>query len=187
LQNLESKPSQSSYRLKVIRVLALLFVVALTVVIFLFRDRIRHLEGYGYLGVFLISVLAYATVIIPLPGVVITTAMGAVFNPLWVAVAAGSGAGIGELTGYLAGFSGQAVVEQAGWYERIEKWMRKYGDPTILILAAIPNPLFDVVGIVAGVLKMPIYRFLFWAVMGNIIKMLFFAYGGALGVRWLGI
>ena len=39
--------------------------------------------------------------------------MGAIFNPIGVAVAAGLGAAIGELSGYLAGFSGQGVVERA--------------------------------------------------------------------------
>ena len=42
----------------------------------------------------------------PIPGVIFTSAMGAVFNPFWVAIATGCGAVLGELTGYLAVFSG---------------------------------------------------------------------------------
>ena len=60
-----------------------------------------------------LSILANGTVILPAPGVIFVFAMGAIFNPFWVAVAAGAGAALGELTGYLVGFSGQAVVERA--------------------------------------------------------------------------
>ena len=43
---------------------------------------------------------------------------------------------------------------------------------TVLILAAIPNPFFDITGIAAGVLKMNVKVYFIWALLGNIIKML---------------
>lgn len=169
----------SKVRLNLIRGAVLLFVIALTVFLISIRDQVRQLEGYGYPGIFLVSILANATIIIPLPGVLITSAMGAVFNPFWVAVAAGAGAALGEITGYLAGFSGQALIENARLYERMLNWMRKYGGLTVLLLAFIPNPAFDLAGISAGALKMPIQKFLFFCVIGKILKMLLFAYTGA--------
>jgi uncharacterized membrane protein YdjX (TVP38/TMEM64 family) len=57
--------------------------------------------------------------------------------------------------------------------------MLKYGDLTIFLLALIPNPLFDIAGMVAGALKMPMWRFLLWVWLGKCIKMLAFALGGA--------
>jgi membrane protein DedA with SNARE-associated domain len=170
--------------LTLVRILVLVFVIALTVTLFLVRDKIKNLEAYGYPGIFLISIFANATVIVPLPGVLLTSAMGVLFNPFWVALAAGTGAALGELTGYLTGFSGQAVVENRKWYDRFVGWMKKYGDITITVLAFIPNPLFDMAGIVAGTLKMPVHRFLFWTMLGKILKMLLFAYGGATIARW---
>ncbi|MEA4908650.1 MAG: VTT domain-containing protein [Chloroflexi bacterium] len=166
-------------RTLILRVLALVFVIAVTVSLFLLRDRLQHLEFFGYPGIFLLSILANATVILPLPGVLITSAMGAVFDPFWVAVAAGSGAALGELSGYLAGFSGQGVVQRVKWHAQLEDWMRRYGDITILVLSFVPNPAFDVAGITAGALKLPLYRFLFWCWLGKVIKMLVFAYGGS--------
>jgi membrane protein YqaA with SNARE-associated domain len=171
-------------RATILRVLALVFVIGLMVLLFLFRDQVRHLEKYGYLGIFLISIVANATVLIPLPGVFFTSTMGAIFNPFWVAIAAGSGSALGELSGYLLGFSGQTVVARTMWHERIESWMGKYGDITILLLAFIPNPLFDMAGMTAGALKMPIYRFLFWTLIGKTLKMMMFAYGGATISGW---
>lgn len=164
--------------LNTIRVFILLVVIALTIVLVINRDKIQALQSYGYPGIFLFSILANATIFLPVPGVVFTSAMGAIFNPLFVSIAAGSGAAIGELSGYLAGFSGQAVVEDSERYAQVVRWMKKYGDITILVLAFIPNPLFDLAGIIAGILKMPIWKFLIFCVLGKILKMMMFAYAG---------
>jgi len=167
-------------RKNILRIIALLFVITLTVILVINRDSVKQLEALGYPGIFLASLLTNATLILPIPGVLITSAMGAVFNPFWVALASSSGATVGEISGYLAGFSGQAVVENKKWYEKIENWMRKYGDVTILVLALIPNPAFDAAGMTAGVLKMPIHKFLIYCFIGKTLKMLAFAYGGFL-------
>jgi len=168
----------SKKTLNIIRAFVLLGVLVLTVVLVLNRERIQELQAYGYPGIFLFSILANATILIPVPGVVFTSAMGAVFNPLFVSIAAGSGAALGELSGYLAGFSGQAVVEDTERYRRVVRWMEKYGDLTILFLAFIPNPLFDLAGILAGVLKMPVWTFLAYCLIGKVLKMMMFAYAG---------
>lgn len=160
------------------RVVALIFVVALTIVLFLFRDHVKDLEALGYPGIFLASLLTNASLILPVPGILITTAMGAVFNPWGVAISAGLGATLGELSGYLAGFSGQRVIEKSGVYANLERWMQRYGEITILVMAFIPNPLFDVAGIMAGGLKMPVGRFLFFCAVGKVLKMLAFSFGG---------
>lgn len=166
-------------RLKIARILALVFVVGLTIFLYLNREKVRELESFGYPGIFLVSLLANATLILPVPGVLFTSAMGAVFNPFWVAVAAGSGAALGELSGYLAGFSGQGIVEKTEWSEKFERWMRKYGPITILVLSFVPNPIFDVAGITAGILKMPFWQFLLFSWIGKVLKMLVFSYGGS--------
>jgi len=164
--------------LNTIRAIVLLAVVGLTVVLVINRERIQELQSFGYPGIFLFSILANATIFIPVPGVVFTSAMGAVFNPFWVSIAAGTGAAVGELSGYMAGFSGQAVVENNPRYDRVVGWMQKYGIVTILLLAFVPNPLFDLAGITAGILKLPIWKFLFYCMIGKILKMMIFAYAG---------
>jgi len=169
----------TGWRLNVVRVVVLLAVIGLTVTLFLFRDKVQQLGALGYPGIFFVSMFSNATLILPVPGVLFTSAMGAVFNPWLVALVAGTGATIGELSGYLAGFSGQAVVENRKWYDRFSGWMKKYGDPTILVMAFVPNPLFDIAGMVAGALRMPLWRYLLWSWIGKTGKMLLFAFGGA--------
>ncbi len=167
-------------RLTILRWLALVFVIALTIILFLNRESIQYLERFGYVGIFLASLLTNASLLLPVPGVLITSAMGAVFNPLLVALAAGGGATIGEISGYLAGFSGQGIVEKTKWHDKLEGWMQKYGDLTIVVLAFIPNPAFDIVGMMAGAMKIPLYRFLIFCFIGKLLKMLAFAFGGFL-------
>src|SRR5512136_1767114 len=132
-------------RLTLLRILALVGVIVLISVLFIYREQVKKLEKYGYIGIFLISIAANATIIIPLPGVAFTTAMGAIFNPIGVAIAAGLGAALGEISGYLAGFSGQAVIERAALYDRLTKWMKAHQNLAylmIILVAFIPNPLF---------------------------------------------
>ncbi|MEN8241443.1 MAG: VTT domain-containing protein [Chloroflexota bacterium] len=187
MKNNQEKPERSKY-LKAARILALLFVIGISIYIVLMpAEQAEQLESYGYLGTFLISILANATVIIPAPGLVIVFSMGARFNPLLVGLAAGAGATIGELSGYLAGFSGQGIIEDQRRYNQMVAWMRKNGPLTVMLLAFIPNPLFDLAGMIAGALKMPVVKFLFWVLIGKVLKMVIFAYAGsgAFSVPWI--
>lgn len=170
---------KKGWKVNVVRVVVLVLVLGLTAVLFYYRDQVARFEALGYPGIFLVSLLSNATIILPVPGILITSAMGTIFQPFFVALAAGAGATCGEISGYLLGFSGQGVIENKMWYDRISRWMNKFGDPTIFVLAVIPNPLFDIAGMVAGALKMPLWRFLIWTFLGKLVKMLGFAYGGA--------
>lgn len=168
-----------------LRLMALIFVIAISVYIFSIRDQAEQLAKYGYPGIFLLSFLAYATVLLPAPGVAVVFSMGAIFSPLGVALAAGAGAALGEVSGYMAGFSGQAVIERVDLYQRLTGWMQKNGPLTVLLLSAIPNPFFDLAGATAGALKMPLPKFLLWCWIGETIKMAIFAYTGSVSLEWL--
>ena len=169
----------------ILRVLALAAVIGITVYIYSIRDHVDEFTAYGYPGIFVIMLMANATVILPAPGVAIVFAMGSVLNPLGVAFAAGAGGAIGELTGYLAGFSGQAIVENTKIYNQILPWVKKYGAWMILVLSAFPNPFFDMAGIAAGIAKIPLWQFLLACWVGQTIKMAMFAYAGAYSIDWI--
>lgn len=167
-----------------LNILLLCVVAAVSILLLVFREQVRQLSAFGYPGVFLLAMLNSAPVLIPGPGGLITSAMGAILNPMWVALAAGVGAGLGEITAYFVGISGRMIVEKIEWRVKLEKWIKKNGDWTIFLLAAIPNPVFDLAGITAGILRMPLWRYILFVCAGNIIKMFVFSYGGAL-VSWL--
>ncbi|HSO12028.1 MAG TPA: VTT domain-containing protein [Anaerolineales bacterium] len=180
-----AKQPVSNLWINLLRTVALLAVIGITIYIINIRDRVEEFEQFGYAGVFLIALMANATVLLPAPGVAIIYAMGAVFNPFWVGLAAGTGGAFGELSGFLAGFSGQAVVERTNIYNRFKPWVNKYGGWAILVLSAIPNPFFDVAGIAAGIAKMPIQTFLLFTWIGQIIKMSIFAIAGHYSLEWI--
>ncbi len=187
-QHTQAPPAQtrtSKIGLTIARILALLAVIALTVFIYSVRDRADELAVYGYPGIFLIALMTNATVLLPAPGIAVVFAMGAVFNPLGIALAAGAGGALGELSGYLTGFSGQAVVEHTRIYTRLHTWIQRRGFWAILVLAALPNPFFDVAGVAAGMLKMPLRTFLLAVWIGVTTKMFAFAWVGSTSLAWL--
>jgi len=168
------------------RWLALLLVIALSVVIVLFRDRLAGLGAYGYPGIFLVSLLGNATVILPAPSLMLVFAAGSSLSPPLIGLVAGSGEALGELTGYLAGFSGRGVVENQARYAQIRQWMGRYGLWVIFVLSVIPNPFFDLAGMSAGALRIPVWRFLLACWAGKTIKTTLVAYAGAQTIGLLG-
>ena len=172
------------------RLLALFCSVAITVVIVAFRKQLASLRAYGYLGVFLISMLGNATIILPVPSLAVVFAGGGVLSPWLVGLVAGVAEPIGELTGYMAGYGGSAVVGNDGRFERVRRWMERRGFVTLFVLSAIPNPLFDLAGIAAGMLRFPVPKFLLACWLGKTLKAFLIAYLGKLSVGlldpWLG-
>jgi len=180
----EDKTKKSSWlRIHLLQLTALLFAVCICILIVVFREYITVLEGYGYLGAFLVPMLCCATIIIPVPGLIIVSTLGAVLNPLLVGIISGVGGTIGETTGYLIGFGGRMTIENAGWYYRIEKLMGRRASITLFILALIPNPLFDIAGAAAGALRVPLWKFIIYGGTGRIIKHICFAFAGAWGME----
>ena len=184
---IQKAPRKTTLSTTILRIVAILAVIAITLYTYTLRDRIAEFQALGYPGIFLVALIANATILLPAPGAALVAAVGAIFNPLGVGLAAGTGGAIGELSGYLAGFSGQAVIERTDVYAKIKPWVDKYGGWAILVLSAIPNPLFDVAGIAAGIAKMPFWTFFFFVWIGQIIKMTIFAYAGRYSIDLLSI
>ena len=134
---------------------------------------------------FLISVIGNATVFLPVPSLAVVFAGGSVLNPLLVGLIAGLGEPLGELTGYLAGYGGSAIVQDRQRYERLQGWMERRGFLTLFVLSAIPNPIFDLAGITAGMLKYPVGKFLIACFLGKTIKSFGVAYLGSVSLPWL--
>lgn len=168
-----------------LRILVVIIVIGITVGLFIFRDRVANLAGYGYLGAFLISLISSATIILPIPGLVVIFALGATYNPYLVGLAAGAGSALGEITGYLAGYSGQIVLRNSKTYLRMEQWMKRRGSIIIFVLAFVPNPLFDLAGAAAGVLRYPLWKFLAVCFLGKTPKSILVALAGAWTLEWV--
>lgn len=169
------------------QILAIVTSIAITAAILVFRKQLADLSSYGYVGVFLISLLGNATVVFPVPSLAVVFAGGGVLNPILVALIAGVAEPLGELTGYLAGFGGSAVIEDSERFDRVKPWIERRGFLTIFVLSAIPNPLFDLAGIAAGMARFPVTKFLVACWLGKTLKALVIAYLGKLSIGWFGL
>jgi membrane protein YqaA with SNARE-associated domain len=169
------------------RAVALLAALSLSLLIFVYRERLAEFSSYGYLGLFVISVVGNATVLLPVPSLAATFLSGGVLSPLLVGIVSGAGMAIGELSGYLAGYGGGAIIEtkDRARYYRLEGWMRRNGSLTIFVLSAIPNPIFDLAGVAAGALRFPVWRFLLVCFLGKTLKGVLLALAGAQSIEWI--
>ena len=171
------------------QIMSLLLAVGFSLVIIIitnqYREQIQNLGHGGYIGLFVISIIGNATLFLPAPVFVVACAAGLALGPISVGIVAGTGAAIGELTGYLAGYGGKVIVPEGELYQRLHAFMDRHGMLAILLLAAIPNPIFDVGGIIAGVLKMPVWKFLIAAAIGKSIRLGVTAYACQAGIPLL--
>ena len=170
---------------RVTPLLMLLLVIAITVGIFYFYrqypSRIEELKAYGYFGAFLISLIFNATVILPVGNIVILSALGAILpSAVVVGLAGGAGAAIGEITGYMAGYSGHGIISNRQIYAKIEVWMRRWGAITIFVFSILPF-VFDLAGIAAGVLRFPFWKFFLLCWFGRSLLYIGAALAGAWG------
>jgi membrane protein YqaA with SNARE-associated domain len=179
------QPAKPPSRFGIKHLLSLLFAAGVTLSVYLLRNEIGRLGRMGYLGIFAFMVLTSATLILPTPALALVFVLGRVFNPLVLGIVAGAGSALGEITGYLAGYSGSGVIENAEVYQRIEGYVKKYGVIPIIILGAFPNPVFDVAGIAAGALHMGWWKFLLATFVGKTIKMIYVAYAGLYSLAWI--
>ncbi|MDD5163518.1 MAG: VTT domain-containing protein [Candidatus ainarchaeum sp.] len=143
---------------------------------------VQFIMNYGLAGVFLAAIGLNASVLLPLPFDIIFVFIAGlrVFNPLFLGIAAGAGAAMGEMVGYATGYFGSKTIEkmthaQTGKVNDFKNRIKNLGTIFIFIGALIPFP-FDFIGIAAGLIKFDWKRFLAAAMLGRIIRHVLIAY-----------
>jgi uncharacterized membrane protein YdjX (TVP38/TMEM64 family) len=169
----------------VILALILLLVLTITITLFLyFQQNPEKMEGfakYGYPGAFFISLVSTSTVILPMPGILLLIPIGSTLNPILVGLTGAVGGSIGEMTGYALGRSGRGFTRNNKILIRAEGWMRKRGFITIFIFSLIPLLPIDIVGVLSGVLRFSIWKFLLACFLGKAILNIVMIQAGAWG------
>ena len=150
---------------------------------------------YGYLGIFFISLLGATSVFIPIPSSVVIFSLAGLrnsagnflFEPLFIAVAAGAGAAIGELSGYLIGLGGRKVIGEK--YKRkmdiLMRLFQRFGPIVIFVFALTPLP-DDLLFIPLGVMRYKIVNAFIPALLGKFFSNLIIAYAGRLLLQIIG-
>ena len=168
---------------KSFQIVAFVLILALAVTFFIIARThldIKRFLAYGYSGVFLVNMICCASVLFPVPGEAINIAAGAVMNPLLVGFVAAVGATVGEPTSYLVGYLGReiALTGYLDKYKSAERWMKHYGIFAIFLFALLPILIFDLIGIVAGSTRYPLWKFLLACFIGRALRCVIEAYLG---------
>ncbi len=142
---------------------------------------------FAYPILFVAQALVSATIFLPAPGVAVAAAAGTFLDPLWVGIMAGLGSATGELSGYLLGYYGRRAVptDTSRLWRLAERGFRRWGFIALIVLALIPNPFFDALGVLAGGLRYPIGRFWLSTAAGKILKFCGVSYLGWLFTVWM--
>ncbi len=142
---------------------------------------IHDLSWLAYLTVFIISIIANLTVIVPVPlAISIMIAAATQWNPLLIALVGSLGGSIGELSGYYVGYLGKkiAIFEDTTLYARVARWIKRYGIWAIFVFAAQPLIPFDIGGFIAGTARMPLLKFWPALFLGKSLKYIVFTFAG---------
>lgn len=158
----------------------LIIAIALTVILFIFRDTFAKPENFsslGPLGLFLIVLASNATVILPVGAVFAVILAPEIFGiiPVTASLIGASAAAIGEITGYMAGYGSQAAIKKRNFYLKIEHWMEHRGFITIIFFSVFALA-FDAAGLAAGAFRYPVWRFMIACWIGRFILYISMSY-----------
>ena len=160
-------------------------IIVVFVVVYFMSKALGDAWLYGYFGIFIISLMASATLIIYIPAFPVVFVMGAILNPWLVGLMVGLSEPIGELTGYMAGYSGKVALQNRKFYTKMERWMQRRLPLVLFGFSAIPNPFTDIAGVAAGTIRYPIWKFLLVMFAGKMVKGLMVAFAGYWTLRLL--
>lgn len=171
---------------------ALAVTLALCVAVVIYWEYLGRFQQYEYLGVFIISILAGATVVVPVPSLIVVFTLGSVLAPAIIGALAGIGEASGSLVVYLTGYGGRKPSKaiSSRFNARFEDWIRRRGSLAVFLMSAVFNPLFYPFAVVAGMMRFALVKFFLLCWAGKTVKNMGVAYLGYFGLgsllRWVG-
>lgn len=157
----------------ILNVLAISFVISAILIAFFYRGFIEKYAVTGYFGVFVSCIVSTATILLPAPSLFVVIQYAQFLNPVLVLIIGGLGTSLGELLGYVLGRSSNNLL-QMDTEKRLFKWFKKKPELMVFLFALIPAPVFDIVGIMAGMIKMYPIRFWIPCFVGKTLKFGFY-------------
>ncbi len=138
-------------------------------------------ETYGYGGVFVISLIGSLVPFLPLPYLFVVVLLSNSLDPMLLGLVSGIGGAIGKLTSYALGRAGYRLLGETKKkrMDSLRELLGRYGDLAVFAFALTPLP-DDVYYIPAGMIKMPLWRFMLANTAGKILLAIFVAYTGGL-------
>jgi len=192
----EENRKSSRKREYLISAIGLVLVLALCALVIIYWDYIQRAGRYGYLGVFIISIVTGGTILIPVPGLLVVFTLGSILEPYIVGALAGLGEAIGSIFIYLTGYGGRSGVKKLEKIDnrftvKFEDWLHRRGSIAVFVMSSIINPLFFPFTAIAGAMRFGLPKFFFVCWAGKTVKGMAVAYLGYYGLgsilHWIGI
>lgn len=157
--------------------------IVLSFAFFIFRDFFKESTSLGLIGLFIINFVTNASFFVSAPAFLTVVAGGNLYPPILVALVSSLGATAGDTIGFAFGFAGHKLTkhrfEKKKWFRVLEKHFKKHGNWLLFIFALIPNPVFDAIGLIAGIFAYPFFRFFLIVWLGRIIRYYLLAFFGS--------
>ena len=192
----ETKKSNAG-RYIIIGVFSAITVGTLALSIFLIFnwEYISRLESQGFLGLFLVSMIAGSPLPVLSPSMLVTFAMGSFLNPALVGIVSGLGNAVGTAFIYLTGRGGTSFFSDFDFSRsRLGKFFNrirmpgklsvaKYSAPVaVFLLSLYPNPALPAMVITMGATRYNFNRFFLACFAGKTVQALIIAYFGYFGL-----
>ena len=151
--------------------------IAVNVACYLLPIDYTFLGNYTFAGVFVVTALATATIVVPVPYIPILMRIAEQQQSptalLMIALAAGLGSVVGEISGYLVGRAGRSAFATSRFSQWVAVQMQHpvRSFVALFALSAPPNPLFDVAGMAAGTFGVPFGWFALAVFLGRFVRM----------------
>ena len=153
--------------------ICIMIVLTVMFIAFFNRSTIENYAATGYLGVLVACIASTSTILLPAPGILVVLQYATILNPLAVILIGGVGTAFGELIGYCFGRSGNEIIN-LNTSLKLFQTFAKHPRLWIFMFSVIPLPVFDIVGICAGVARMGVIDFFISCFLGKTIKMTIF-------------
>ncbi len=167
----ESQPPPVNRRLLALQIVLLVVATGASLAAIPFAGEIRESGGTGFVVLFFLSIQSGALFMLPGFGFASIGAFAIVFGDPWLPALVGTtGQVIGEMVSYLLGSTGSTWIRRQGAYQRVERLIKRWGLIVVFVIAAVPNPVFDIAGAVAGAAGLGWQRFFVASWAGRLIK-----------------
>lgn len=164
-------PGRLSWKTRIpLCALMVLILMAVSIFSWAARDVVSAHVPESCLGVLTACFLANASLFFPAPSILLVIQYAMLIDPAPVVLCGALGASLGEMVGFLLGkYGGGMLPPKAA--KRLRSIFPRYRYLCIFVFAALPLPLFDVVGILAGAARMKTGRFFAVCFAGKLVKM----------------
>ena len=157
--------------------------VTISALVILFRGHLARLAGLGYAGAFVLALIGNAALTVPFPWVFPVAAMGAVYNPVRIALVAATGAAIGETAPYILGRRLALHAESSSIVRGMQGLSRL--KQCLVITGSAFSPIASYPGFVGGMMRFPVWATCAITLAGEFTKVLIITKAVAAGSRFL--